>query len=154
MLFSYYIGSPRKVCLLHHSTWFGFSTWCDDILSNVRIQQFVKSAKTFFFPFFFYLKILLFSYLLHYWICANSTENSLTLSSWGDEKGVYYVLPFRNWERKKMYCNLMDVSHDFCKTQCIFCLKVHFLILGETLQICLETPVLDQAIWICTETNL
>ena len=154
MLFSYYIGSPRKICLLHHSTWFGFSTWCDDILSNVRIQQFVKSAKTFFFPFFFYLKILLFSYLLHYWICANSTENSLTLSSWGDEKGVYYVLPFRNWERKKMYCNLMDVSHDFCKTQCIFCLKVHFLILGETLQICLETLVLDQAIWICTETNL
>ena len=55
---------------------------------------------------------------------------------------------------KKMYCNLMDVSHDFCKTQCIFCLKVHFLILGETLQICLETLVLDQAIWICTETNL
>ena len=54
MLFSYYIGSPRKVCLLHHSTWFGFSTWCDDILSNVRIQQFVKSAKTFFFPFFLF----------------------------------------------------------------------------------------------------
>ena len=51
---------------------------------------------------------------------------------------------------KKMYCNLMDVSHDFCKTQCIFCLKVRFLILGETA----ETLVLDQAIWICTETNL
>ena len=60
-----------------------------------------KVSKNFFLPFFFYLKILLFSYLLHYWICANSTENSLTLSSWGDEKGVYYVLPFRNWERKK-----------------------------------------------------
>ena len=154
MLFSYYIGSPRKICLLHHSTWFGFSPWCDDILSNVRIQQFVKSAKTLFFPFFLFenSSIFLSPPLLD--LCKFYWKFSHAFLVRRDEKGVYYVLPFRNWERKKMYCNLMDVSHDFCKTQCIFCLKVHFLILGETLQICLKILVLDQAIWICTETNL
>ena len=38
----------------------------------------------------------------------------------------------------------------FAKRSVFFWLKVHFLILGETA----ETLVLDQAIWICTETNL
>ena len=154
MLFSYYIGSPRKVCLLHHSTWFGFSTWCDDILSNVRIQQFVKSAKTFFFPFFSIWKFFYFliSSIIGFVQILLKILSRFPREETRKEFTMYYLSETE--KGKKMYCNLMDVSHDFCKTQCIFCLKVHFLILGETLQICLETLVLDQAIWICTETNL
>ena len=154
MLFSYYIGSPRKICLLHHSTWFGFSTWCDDILSNVRIQQFVKSAKTFFFPFFLFenSSIFLSPPLLD--LCKFYWKFSHAFLVRRRERSLLCITFQKLRKEKKMYCNLMDVSHDFCKTQCIFCLKVHFLILGETLQNCLETLVLDQAIWICRETNL
>ena len=132
MLFSYYIGSPRKICLLHHSTWFGFSTWCDDILSNVRIQQFVKSAKTFFFPFFTIWKFFYFlisSIIGFVQILLKILTRSLLVS-----RRLYYK-PFRNWEGKNCIATWWMYPMIFCKTQCIIFFRIWIFVLKIQLKI-------------------